>query len=300
MFVLPGSFSDVFHLTFSPDSKGLLSTPYPSGCVWLWDLLKREPRQAPVLGASRRSGPPVLAPGAGILASAVRGTVALRDLRTGEERRFPLCRPTLNEQHCLLFSADGTSLFAALMEASAVGTRLGVVRLDLASETSFPLRQHKIERWPTRLSLANTPELTLAVGEWERVRLLTIPTGEQTEIPLPRHNQCKRLIFAPDGEFLVILGERILRLWDVAAKQMRTTWKEPRMITNAAFTPDGRILATSHTDGTVRFWDVFAWRELTAFDWRIGPLYSVAVAPDGMKAAAGGRGKIVVWDLDLP
>ena len=39
---------------------------------------------------------------------------------------------------------------------------------------------------------------------------------------------------------------------------------------------------------------------VTFADWEIGPMCSIAFAPDGMRAAAGsGKGKIVVWDIDL-
>jgi hypothetical protein len=36
-----------------------------------------------------------------------------------------------------------------------------------------------------------------------------------------------------------------------------------------------------------------------AYTWQIGRLLSLAVAPDGMTATAGGdAGRIVVWDLE--
>jgi WD40 repeat protein len=67
-----------------------------------------------------------------------------------------------------------------------------------------------------------------------------------------------------------------------------------------AFTPDGRYLAAARNDKTVRFWETTSWRQRTAYDWDIGPLVSLAFAPDGMRAAAGSkRGKVVVWDVDL-
>jgi hypothetical protein len=50
----------------------------------------------------------------------------------------------------------------------------------------------------------------------------------------------------------------------------------------------------------VRFWETATWRECAALDGGVGPVPDVAFAPDGMRAAAAGRkGKIVVWDIDF-
>jgi WD40 repeat protein len=48
----------------------------------------------------------------------------------------------------------------------------------------------------------------------------------------------------------------------------------------------------------VRLWDAASGRALSAYDWRIGPVSSLAFAPDGLRAAAGGNGAICVWDLE--
>jgi WD40 repeat protein len=67
-----------------------------------------------------------------------------------------------------------------------------------------------------------------------------------------------------------------------------------------AFTPDSRFLAAARNDRTVQLWETASWSPAAAFDWQIGSLVSLAIAPDGMRAAAGSkRGKIVVWDIDL-
>jgi WD40 repeat protein len=66
-----------------------------------------------------------------------------------------------------------------------------------------------------------------------------------------------------------------------------------------AFTADGRYLATVSNDETVRVWGARGWREQTTFTWRIGRLLTLALAADGLRAAAGSdAGKVVVWDLD--
>jgi WD40 repeat protein len=51
-------------------------------------------------------------------------------------------------------------------------------------------------------------------------------------------------------------------------------------------------------DGTVILWDVPGGALRRSFDWGVGKLRTVAFAPDGMTAAAGGdSGQIVLWDV---
>jgi len=109
------------------------------------------------------------------------------------------------------------------------------------------------------------------------------------------------LAFSPDGRFLAATTAAYLWVWNVA------TWKvlaqippDARFFHAIAFTPDGRFLAAVNTDRTVRFYDTSTWRQHIAFDWDIGPLLSLDISRDGLRAAAGSKtGKIVVWDLDF-
>ena len=73
--------------------------------------------------------------------------------------------------------------------------------------------------------------------------------------------------------------------------------KHTDRVHDAAFTPDGRLLATA-AGRTVRLWDVVAAREIERYDWQVGAVRSVAFSPDGMTAAAAGHKKaIVIWDV---
>jgi WD40 repeat protein len=66
-----------------------------------------------------------------------------------------------------------------------------------------------------------------------------------------------------------------------------------------AFTPDGRSVITVSNERTARIWDTASWRCQETFDWRVGKLKSLAISPDGMRAATGSeRGRIVIWDLE--
>jgi WD40 repeat protein len=70
-------------------------------------------------------------------------------------------------------------------------------------------------------------------------------------------------------------------------------------LTGVAFHPSGGHLAVTSDDATVKVYDTTTWKVATKFSWAIGPLRGVAFSQDGLLAAAGGIGKIVVWDWDL-
>jgi WD40 repeat protein len=84
-----------------------------------------------------------------------------------------------------------------------------------------------------------------------------------------------------------------------SGKKVATVSLPSKHVQDLAFTPDGRLLLTVSNEQTAKLWDTETWQERDTLAWGVGKLKSVAVAPDGMCAAAGGeRGKIVVWDLD--
>ncbi len=69
-------------------------------------------------------------------------------------------------------------------------------------------------------------------------------------------------------------------------------------ITGIAFTPDGSKLVAVSNDTRVRVYDARTWTETEGYEWKVGKLRSVAVAPDGLRMAAGsGTGKVVIWDV---
>jgi hypothetical protein len=107
------------------------------------------------------------------------------------------------------------------------------------------------------------------------------------------------LVAAPDGSLAVCFKNSSLHAWRPGGSVEKVRTGTLRHYRALAFHPDGRHLLAGNNDTTARLIDTHTWQIVRQFAWDIGTLTAVAVSPDGTRAAAGGAGAVVVWDLDL-
>lgn len=73
---------------------------------------------------------------------------------------------------------------------------------------------------------------------------------------------------------------------------------EANEISTFASDPRGNFLLTA-SGNSVSVWDPKSWTVVKTYDWKAGAITCLAVAPDGLTAAAGtATGKVVVWDVE--
>ena len=88
-------------------------------------------------------------------------------------------------------------------------------------------------------------------------------------------------------------------------KEFRTLKGYGRYVWKAAFSPDGRYLASGSWDSTVKVWDMQAPESAEPVTLRghAGVVYGLAFSPDGrcLASASGyaGHGEVKVWDASL-
>jgi WD40 repeat protein len=285
-------------LAFAPDGTRLASSARDYR-TFLWDLSTGKHQAID----EDNSYTVAFAPDGKQVATGRGSGLSVWDSATGELRTVDLWSELCHAWH-VAYSPDGR-LLGAVSAPVSYGT--GQVRLyDAATLKRLPLGDGHLGA--TACLAFSRDGRTLATGhhegplaEYRVVRLWDVPTRKESGLLWGLSAAAVALAFSPDGRFLAAAAGRTLYVWEVAAGRLVVTHKAPALnFKDVAFTPDGRFLAFISNDATARFWDVGGWREVGAFDWKLGPLISLAVAPDSKRAAAGsGRGKIVVWDVEL-
>jgi WD40 repeat protein len=154
--------------------------------------------------------------------------------------------------------------------------------------------------WPYPVAFSPDSRL-LAVPDRESrvVQLWDVTTNREVAV-LRNPGEMPFVSFAADGKRLVSAGPAAVRIWDLAgAAEKQTLSGHSDGVSGLAFSPNGKLLASTSKDYTVRLWDSGTGemvRELRGFDV---PPQSVAFDPHGrfLVTTEYKGGGVKVWDV---
>ncbi|GAA1933940.1 TIR domain-containing protein [Streptantibioticus ferralitis] len=253
--------------------------------------------------------------GTRVAASDFAGTIRLWDARTGTRIGPPLAQSSKHDLDSFAWSPDSRYLVGVFVNGGgrwdSNGPRSSLLRLW---EVQPPAPDEGRLPGPTDnvLAVAWSPDgRRVAAGSaddtvqvWDPRTRRVLPGS--TLRPRFPSDRIKGITWDPAGRRLLRVGYQGLETWTPAspAGPSQPWWGSGDALT-AAWSPDGRMVASGTSQGQVSIWDPATGRptpwqpcQTVACGGAHGPVQSVVWSPDGRRlAAARADGSLYLWDL---
>ena len=281
---------------FSGDGKTLVTGGVDKS-VRVWDVVTGEETYC-LDGHDDEVHGVAVSPDGSRVAARDKGRFVLWNARTGEEirREVIYAYRHLKSGAAVVFSPDGAIV--------AVGGQHNILLFNAETGEDFPGRRHT----STVSSIAFSPDgKVLATGSMDRtVRLWDAVTGGALRKIDASPSYVGSVQFSPDGGTLAWWQYREgIFFQDVATGKTTELLDDTQAWAPFAFSPGGRLLATSSEEKAIRVWDLESREMLMEMRGHEAPIISLAFSPDGKAVATAARDysrkikekTIRTWDL---
>ncbi len=105
--------------------------------------------------------------------------------------------------------------------------------------------------------------------------------------------------FSPDSQTIATATGNTIQLWSRSGTLLNTITGYNRSVLSVNFSPDGKMIAATSEDGTIRYWDLNNTSKEKFKKYEGNIIYQMKFSPDGNTiASVGGDTTVKLWNLD--
>jgi RNA polymerase sigma factor (sigma-70 family) len=233
--------------------------------------------------------------------------IRLYDLATDRVvDRFPTFKGSAQD---LAFTSDGKKLVTVDQHGGMVRTwdyeagkevqSFSIVKADM-KEKSFVVSKTQLSQdgktaAVTYVEQSGVDRLGMR-GPPQHLRLWDVATGKQ--LPEPAVGSPVDRAFSPDGRYVVTAGGNFV--YEVATGRQVSSLSHDSYIRAAAFSRDGRYLATAVHEGLIQIWEVATWTKRYEFKGHDNRSVTLTFGPGGRLFAGNQDTTVLVWPMRTP
>jgi WD40 repeat protein len=314
---------------FSPDGRLLVSVG-EDGKIIVWDFARRER-----LATFAENGGPITTAafspdGKWFATPGAENTVVVRDATRFE--KAVVLRGHVIPVHGLAFSPDGRLLASTsgpengrtiVWETASWNKTYEISKAMIFGDLSFAPDSHRLMIGP---EIWNLPTGSMVEGPgsgsaaynaistdgrrmvgvssegnvvfYDVAQLWTRSEPRVTKSLSVHSYHGRAVAFSPDGK-LAASGSEDIVLWDAVTETKLARLKHSAQIWSLVFSPDGRLLISTHDDGSILIWDVAEREQAAGLNGHTASVHAVAFSPDGKHMASVSEDRsIIVWNSE--
>lgn len=276
---LPDHSGRVAGLCFSPDGKWL-ATGCDNGTVTVWGSTQFE--KVVVL----RENPEIIggltfSPDSGLLACSGDNPPRTVVWRVGQWEKVRELETSVGNWGTLFFSKDSRRIVDA-HGFWDLDSGQNVIALEMG----------------TSLDLSPDGRLAVGIDGSGYVRFVDLQRRRLITLKRTQFFHGRATVFSPDGQIVATASEDIV-LWDASSQEVLARFVHEADVWALTFSPNGKWLVSTHSNGAVVLWDVRERKRVADFNEHGAPVRAVAFSPDGKKAASASEDHtIIIWDWE--
>jgi eukaryotic-like serine/threonine-protein kinase len=227
--------------------------------------------------------------------------IVVLDVRTGKEirrispRRARFGRIAATPDGRRLIFADRGATFSSLdvesgevrqMPFDASPQAAGAVRVALSHDGRHLARlvpkagpdrsQSVVELW--------------SAAEMAKLKSFSIRSGDYAGGPFS---------LSPDGSHMAAMSAG-LKIWNTSTGDLEKAIDLDEIVTDVAYSPDGRLLAGATFTGWIGLWDPVTGVQRETMSGHRGEIQRIDFSPDGRRLVSGGRDRVIrIWDIPM-